>query len=208
MQELLRGYGAITPPYQMEAGELKQALRDNQEVTRHDEFLGNVMSKCDEELLDLYLAFDPSMPEKIGFWGEVDVPDFSQRIQKLLDRGLDVNRRDWVGRTFLHGCVENFDTTIAGMLLDAGADINATDVEFRETPLAAAIRSDPWCQDEDRPTVEKNRRGMVQFLLNRGAATNSPDDESWATPLALARKRGLVEIEQILLKHGATIVDE
>jgi hypothetical protein len=45
---------------------------------------------------------------------------------------------------------------------------------------------------------------MVEFLLKRGAATNLPDDEPWATPLAWARKFGLADIEEILLKHGAT----
>ncbi len=41
---------------------------------------------------------------------------------------------------------------------------------------------------------------MVEFLLKRGAATNFSDDEPWATPLAWARKLGLVDIERILLR--------
>jgi hypothetical protein len=45
---------------------------------------------------------------------------------------------------------------------------------------------------------------MVAFLIKRGAATNLPDDELWATPLAWARKLALSDIEAILLKHGAT----
>jgi hypothetical protein len=45
---------------------------------------------------------------------------------------------------------------------------------------------------------------MVEFLLKRGAATNLTDDEPWATPFAWARKLGLADIEEILLKHGAT----
>ena len=203
LQSLLRAYGAFTPPYDMDDSELKQALRDNHPAINHEEFLGNVMSKCDEELLELYLAFDPLMPKKMGFWGDVVDAGFTKLIHKLLDHGLDVNRRDWVGRTFLHGCSESFDTTIAAVLLDAGADINARDVEFRETPLAAAIRADSSCLDEDRSELEENRMRMVRFLLNRGAATNLPDDETWATPFAQARKRGLVEIEELLLKHGA-----
>jgi len=44
---------------------------------------------------------------------------------------------------------------------------------------------------------------MVRFLLKRGAATNLADDATWATPLAQARKRGIVEIEELLLKYGA-----
>ena len=143
LQKLLRKYGAFTPPWEMNRRELKQAIRDNHQATRHEEFLGNVMSKCDEELLDLYLAFDPSMPKKMESLGGMAIPGSSKLVRKLLDHGLDINRRDWVGRTLLHGCAESFDRPIAAVLLDTGADINAKDVEFVETPLAAAIRSDP-----------------------------------------------------------------
>jgi hypothetical protein len=44
---------------------------------------------------------------------------------------------------------------------------------------------------------------MVEFLFKRGAATNLPDDEPWATPLAWARNFALADIEEILLKHEA-----
>ena len=45
---------------------------------------------------------------------------------------------------------------------------------------------------------------MVELLLGRGAPTNLPDDESWATPLAWAIKRGHVRIVEILRAAGAT----
>ena len=44
---------------------------------------------------------------------------------------------------------------------------------------------------------------MVEFLLKRGAATSLPGDKEWATPMAWARKRGLTDIEDMLLKHAA-----
>jgi RNA polymerase sigma factor (sigma-70 family) len=68
-------------------------------------------------------------------------------------------------------------------------------------PLAAAVRSGLGSKE---PKLARRRRRMVEFLLKRGAATNLPDDEPWATPLAWARKLGLADIEEILLKHGAT----
>ena len=46
---------------------------------------------------------------------------------------------------------------------------------------------------------------MVEFLLKRGVATNRPDDEPWAIPLTWAQKLELADVEQMLLKHGATI---
>ena len=45
---------------------------------------------------------------------------------------------------------------------------------------------------------------MVEFLLKRGAATNLPDDEPWATPLAWATRRGQGDIAELLRQHGAT----
>ena len=73
-------------------------------------------------------------------------------------------------------------------LSDAGADINARGLEFHETPLAAAVRFVPWCKEKDRSKLPERRLRMVEFLLKRGAATNLPGDEPWATPLAWARK--------------------
>jgi hypothetical protein len=67
--------------------------------------------------------------------------------------------------------------------------------------LAAAVRS--WLGNKE-PELAKRRREMVEFLLKRGAAASLTDDEPWATPLAWARKLGLADIEEILLKHGAT----
>jgi ankyrin repeat protein len=45
---------------------------------------------------------------------------------------------------------------------------------------------------------------MVEFLLKRGATTNLPGDEPWATPLAWAVQHGHGEIVDLLKQHGAT----
>jgi ankyrin repeat protein len=81
-------------------------------------------------------------------------------------------------------------SVIVGYLLARG-------LEFNETPLVAAVRSGLGSQE---PKLAQRRRRMVEFLLKRGAATNLPDDEPWATPLAWARKLGLADIEEILMK--------
>jgi ankyrin repeat protein len=200
LERLLRRYGAYTPPYYMSAQAMKRAIRDGHEVIRHDEFLGNLLGKRNAELLDLYLDSNPAV---VNHWPG-GYPRSAALVRKLLARGLDPNRPDWLGRTLLHACAENGDRTIAELFLDAGADINARGLEFHETPLAAAVRYEPWCRKEDRSKLAQRRRRMVEFLLRRGAATNLPGDEPWATPLAWARKLGLADIEEVLLKHGAT----
>jgi ankyrin repeat protein len=197
-EQLLRRHGAYTQPYHMNVRQMKRAIRDGHEVIRHPEFLGNLMGKCNAKLLDLYLDSDPTFVNRMA--DELACPWSAAQVRKLLARGLDPNRSDWLGRTFLHVCAASGNRTIAAVLLDAGADINARGIEFNETPLAAAVRSGLGSEE---PQLAERRRQMVEFLLKRGAATNLPDDEPWATPLAWARKLELADIEAILLEHGA-----
>jgi ankyrin repeat protein len=44
---------------------------------------------------------------------------------------------------------------------------------------------------------------MVALLLERGAPTNLPDDEPWATPLAWATRRSHPRIVEMLRAAGA-----
>jgi ankyrin repeat protein len=199
IEQLMRRHGAYTQPYHMTVREMKRALRDGHEVTRHCEFLGNLMAQRNAKLLALYLGAVPTALERMA--DELVLPWSPALVRRLLARGLDPNRPDWLGKTYLHVCAAHGDRTSAALFLDTGADINARALEFHETPLAAAVRSAPANKD---PEVAERRRRMVEFLLKRGAATNLPDDEPWATPLAWARKLGLADVEAILLKHGAT----
>jgi ankyrin repeat protein len=198
LEQLLRSHGAYTQPYHMGVRRMKQAIRDGHEVTRHPEFLGNVMAKRNAKLLDLYLDSDPAGVNRMA--DELAFPWSAALARRLLARGLDPKRPDWLGKTFLHACAARGDRSIAAVFLEAGADIDARGIELNETPLAAAVRSGLGSQE---PELAERRRQMVEFLLERGAATNLPDDEPWATPLAWARKFGLADIEEILLKHGA-----
>jgi ankyrin repeat protein len=203
LQLLLRSHGAYTPPYWMNVQEMKRAISAGHAVIRHVEFVGNVMRKRNAELLELYLDSDPTVPKRMTCWSGVIYPRSPALIRRLLARGLDPNRPDWLGKTFLHASAENGDRAIAAVFLDAGADINARGLEFNETPLAAAVCCARGCKEADRSQQAPRRRRMVEFLLKRGAATNLPGDEPWATPLAWARKLRLPDIEKLLIKHGA-----
>jgi ankyrin repeat protein len=204
LQRLLRSHGAYTPPYQMSVQELKQAIRAGHEVVHHAEFLGRVMRKRDAELLELYLKSNPTVLKRMNCWSGVIYPRSSALVRWLLARGLDPNRANWLGKTFLHGCAENGDRSIAAEFLEAGADINARGLEFNETPLAAAVRCAGRWNEKDQPQQAQRGRRMVEFLLKRGAATNLHGDEPWATPLAWARRFRLSDVEELLMKYGAT----
>jgi ankyrin repeat protein len=199
MQDLLRRYGAYTPPYAMTAAELKQAIREGHEVVRHDEFLGNVMRQKDPELVDLLLDSDPSVLERMEYHSGMVYPRSTELVKKLLARGLDPNRPDWLGKTFLHACAENGGRAAAGLFLNAGADINAREVAFQGTPLAAAVRA--HCAAGDAKQAGRLRK-MVEFLLKRGAATQVPGEPAWATPLAWAERAGNGEMVELLKQYG------
>jgi ankyrin repeat protein len=139
IEELVRSYGGYTQPYHMSTRQMTQAIRDGHEVTRHGEFLGNLMRKHSAKLLDLYLDSDSTRIDRMA--DELTFPWSAALVRKLLARGIDPNRPDWVGKTFLHVCAQNGNRSIAAVFLEAGADINARAVEFHETPLAAAVRS-------------------------------------------------------------------
>lgn len=196
VQRLLRKHGAHDPPYDMNAAQLRRAIRQRHEVTKHDEFLGNVMRQANAKLIDEYIDFNPRALKNMHHWGGNVLPSSPALVRRLIKRGLAVRQTDWMGSTFLHHCAEKFDTENAAVLLEHGADINAVEIEHRATPLAAAVRS--W------RTNERERKAMVKFLLQRGAATDLSGAPDWATPLSVARKRGLAGIESILIRHGAT----
>jgi ankyrin repeat protein len=224
LQQLLRRHGAHTPFYAMNARAIKHAIGDGHEGIPREDFLGYIIGKRDAgllglyldsapgipvqyakpipfiELLDLYLESAPGVLARLGFGGSA-YPRSPELVKRLLGRGLDPNRSDWLGKTFLHACAENGDQSVAALFLDAGADIDAREVEFQGTPLAAAVRS--CCAAEDPKQAGRGRR-MVEFLLQRGAATNLPDDQPWATPLAWAIRHRRSDIVELLKEHGAT----
>ena len=125
-----------------------------------------------------------------------------QVFQWLLDSGMTPNDSDWLRVTSLHrlaigsilrgtdGRVFTMYMKTMKLFIEAGADLDTKDEEYRSTPLGWAAR---W-----------GRKEAVELLLERGAKTNLPDDLPWATPLAWARKKGHTEIEQMLKEAGAT----
>jgi ankyrin repeat protein len=102
----------------------------------------------------------------------------------LLASGMDPNQPNWLHGTPLHdlcgrdtrGRTNPSRIECAKVLLDAGADMNARDEDYRSTPLAWAARN--------------NLPDMVDLLLSRGAPVSHPDDLPWATPIAWATRRG------------------
>ena len=73
----------------------------------------------------------------------------AKSVQLLLDAGLNPMSLDDFGQTPLHYAVRHSNKAALKLLLEAGADPNATDAEYGSTPLhlAAALKADDFILD-------------------------------------------------------------
>jgi ankyrin repeat protein len=98
----------------------------------------------------------------------------------LLRHGVDPNVSRF-GQTPLHFVAARHSglggpdrARFAAMLLDHGARFDLRDELLKSTPLGWACR---W-----------GRLELAELLIHRGAPVHEPDAESWATPVAWAKK--------------------
>ena len=186
MQELLRRHGAVKPAWDMSAAELKEELRRRgADLDDDNGFLHDFLGHDDEELYDLFIEKYGERVPRIAptdIWGG-NLPPV-HLLRKLLDKGLDPNRPNWIGRTFLHLAAEKGSVEVAGLLLEEGADLEAVELEHGGTPLAAAAR--------------KGEAGMVEFLLERGADPAKPEGAPWATARAVAASGDDAAVRKLL----------
>lgn len=186
MQDLLRQYGAVLPPFAMDDEALETAMRAGTSVVEHKEFLHEVMGRDKPELFHVLLDTVSDLGDRFqltDIWGG-NYPSDPDIIRALADRGLDLHRANWIGRTFLHGCAEKGDVEAARTFLELGADIDAIELANGGTPLAAAAR--------------KGQVEMVRFLLEQGADPAVPADSRWAQPLYCAEREGHAEVVALL----------
>jgi ankyrin repeat protein len=114
-------------------------------------------------------------------------------VERLLAAGADPNARDEEGWRPLHVAVAHAQgpagLAVLRVLVERGADVNATDANGKEAPIATAC-------DPPNPAA-------ARLLLEAGAdpEVNRADGE---TPLLLAAASRHVELAELLLRHGAT----
>lgn len=147
--------------------------------------------------------------EAVNRRGKIDV----EAVKRLLTlRGTDVNARSKYMTTALHGAVEAGDVGVAKLLIEHGADVEAT-TYVGYTPLMYSIQFGAYL---DLP--------MIELLLNSGANPNAvpadgphmvPEDErgGWMTSTTLMMACDssfmmdstwrLVDVVRLLLAHGA-----
>lgn len=164
VQRLLREHGAVDPLWQLDTpGQIRERLQSDPTLTHDDSYwggiLGRVIAMADIALLHDFISRFGDEPihtiDPANGWNVVDDPVF---LDELISLGMDVNRPDWYGQTYLHTCVaEEKEHAIetARLYLDRGIGINAVDFVNGKTPLGVAKMN--------------GNKGMATFLVERGA---------------------------------------
>jgi len=106
-------------------------------------------------------------------------------VRLLIEGGIDVNQPLSQGVTPLHSAVINNQENIAAVLLQAGAQVNATDTTTQATPLHLAALY--------------GRGGLARLLIQKDANVNAPM-KFGITPLLVAAQFSQPQIVQLLLE--------
>ena len=113
----------------------------------------------------------------------------AEAVETLLADGVSVRMAEVDGTTALHWAAHHDRLEIAGLLLDAGAEVDATN-RYGVTPLALASVN--------------GSTTMIARLLDAGADPNLPNPEG-ETPLMTAARTGNAGSIETLLAHGADV---
>lgn len=138
-------------------------------------------------MMDLLLNYGAKVPDVLK-WAQFYYLEHNEGAAYILQKGMNPNTMSWHHVTVLHDMAQKGNLHTAALLVQHGADLNPIDEEYQSTPLGMAAR---WGQYE-----------MAEYLLQQGADVNKAG-APWATPLAWAKKKKFVAIEELLIRWGA-----
>lgn len=106
----------------------------------------------------------------------------------LIEKGADVNAKEWDGSTPLHVVAFNGSLEFAKLLIEKGADVNCKD-KNAFTPLHLAA--------DDKLEV-------IELLIEKGAYLNAKNELGY-TALHCAALYNSVEVAKLLIEKGADV---
>lgn len=171
----------------------REMLAAHPELAKHDAYfwgegiLTFAPKTNNREMIDLLLSYGATFPSVLK-WAQFYYFERLDGATYILEKGMSPNVMNWQHVTILHEMAQKGDLSMAWLLLQHGAKIDAIDEEYQSTPLGLAAR---WGEFD-----------MVQYLLIQGADPNKAGTP-WATPLAWAIKKEHPKIEETLRRAGA-----
>ena len=114
----------------------------------------------------------------------------TQEVDTLLDKGVDINSKNEIGRTALQEAAYYGNMEIIALLIKKGADVNAKEDRYGSTALHIAVYN--------------SYKEIVESLLTAGADINAEDDYS-RTPLFGTVRTGNRILSRFLIKNGADV---
>lgn len=114
--------------------------------------------------------------------------DNANALAALLDRGLGMSAADSYGNSMLYEAVRAGAGHCASLLVQRGANVEASGGAFGDTPLMEAS--------------DKGSTDIIQLLLRHGADVNA-ENKYGETALTTAARSGRTDAVRLLLRHGA-----
>lgn len=126
----------------------------------------------------------------------------------LVNAGVDIEARDWCGRTALHTATDHLNPYMVRELASLGANLNAkgsrgetplyTAAHYRTIEMAQALLSvgaDPniKCQSEKTALHSASTAAMARLLIRSGAEVNALDSQG-NTPLHDAKRKDIIKV--------------
>lgn len=109
-------------------------------------------------------------------------------VQLLLNKYVDVNKKNYDGAIALHIVALEGNWNIAAALISRGSEVNTKTTKNQITPLYWAAK--------------RGHKDIVELLINNGANVN-PRTKRGKTPLSAAIKKGRRAVAELLWEHGA-----
>lgn len=188
--QLLRKHGAQDGQWTLDSAEKIQARLDDPARIDPDGdlwsgIINSVVSLDQVDLLSRFVdRFGADPVVRLNPANGWRMPKSKEMLKALLHHGMNINARDWYGRTFLHHACIGDSTELAGWLIDHEIDIDAIDHQSHATALGLAARA--------------GNPESVECLLERGANPNLPADADWAQPITFAQNQNHPDVVAIL----------
>lgn len=196
-----------------------EPLPDNQ--TQLDKEQASADQIVTEERLDTWLADGADLTQELS---NAVLASDQARVDLLLERGADVNKRNLQGLAPLHGAARQRDSNMMTFLIERGADVNSRDSDGW-TPLAHAafrnhvpsieVLAEAGADLEAGPpgftplsiALAEGKFYAAKALLEVGASANGPAGTEQLTPLMLVASQREVEQRSARLNQGPSSVE-